>query len=79
MKRKFNILSVCSLVLSLAIFVFSYLLYHYATAAGTFSSVWHAQPEKPLVTVLFAVWGVMFLFAGVMSLLISHIFFSDKQ
>lgn len=78
MKRKLNTLSLCSFVLAFAIFVFSYILFHYVTQDGTFTSVWHAQPEKPFVTMLFAVWGVMFLFSGVMSLLIGNIFFPKK-
>lgn len=46
---------------------------------GGFSSVYRELPEKPMVTLLFGIWGVTFQFAGVMSLLIGNIFFSKED
>ena len=79
MKKKIKTLSVCCFVLALAIFAFSYILYHYTMPGGGFTAVWQPEPGKPMVTWLFAIWGVMFLFAGVMSLLVGRIFFSEKK
>ena len=78
MRKKCNILALCSFALALAIFVFSYFLYHYTLPDGGFSSVYQTEPGKPLVTLLFSIWGVTFLFASVMSLLIGRIFFKEK-
>ena len=78
MKNNFKKLSFWSFVLALAIFVFSYILYHYSTPYGWFTSVWQPVPGKPLITFLFSMWGVMFLFSGVINLLIAKIFFPDK-
>ena len=78
MKKKCNKLAIWSFVLALGIFVFSYILYHHTLPSGGFTVQWQPAPGKPLVTELFAIWGVMFLFAGVMSLLIGHIFFRDE-
>ena len=78
MKKKCNILALWSFALALGIFVFSYILYHYVTPDGLFTSVFRFEPGKPLVTLLFSAWGVMFLFAGVMSLLVGRIFFKEK-
>ena len=78
MKKKFLILSGISSIVSLAIFIFSYCLWHYYTENG-FQTVWHEEPAKPLVTELFAELGVLFLFCGITSFLISLIFFSDKR
>lgn len=78
MKKKCNMLSLCCFVLALAIFVFTYFLYHYGLPDGGFSSVFHETPAKPFVTLLFGIWGVTFLFASVMSLLIGQIFFKEK-
>ena len=78
MRKKFNRLALWSFILCLAIYVFSYILYHYLSPAGGFTSVFQTEPAKPLVTYLFAIWGVCFHFASVMSLLIGRIFFSDK-
>ena len=77
MRRKCNILALWSFVLALAVFLCSYILYHY-TLPGGFTAAWQPEPGKPMVTWLFAIWGVMFLFASVMSLLVGKIFFSDQ-
>lgn len=79
MKKKCNILAACCFVLALAIFAFSYILYHHTLPGGGFTAVWQSTPGKPMVTLLFAIWGVTFLFASVMSLLIGKIFFSTKE
>lgn len=79
MKKKCYILAVCSFMIALGIFFFSFILYHYTLADGTFTLIWQPEPGKPMITLLFAIWGVMFLFAGVMSFLIGLIFFSKKQ
>ena len=78
MRKKCNLLALWSFLLALAIFVFSYILYHYTLPGEAFTSVWQPEPGKPMITLLFAIWGVMFLFAGVMSLLVGKIFFSGK-
>ena len=78
MRKKCNILALCSFVLALAIFSFSYYLYHYTLPDGGFTAVYQTEPGKPLITLLFSIWGVTFLFASVMSLLIGRIFFKEK-
>ena len=78
MRKKCNTLSLCSFVLALGIFVFSYILYHYMLPDGEFTSVFQTTPGKPVVTLLFGIWGVQFLFASVMSLLVGRIFFKEK-
>lgn len=78
MKKKCQTLAVWSFGLALGIFLFSYILYHYTLPGGAFTLVWQPEPGKPFVTLLFALWGVMFLFAGVMSLLVGRIFFPEK-
>ena len=78
MRKKCNILALCSFVLALAIFTLSFFLYHYMLPDGSFTNVFQIQPGKPFVTLLFGIWGVTFLVSGVMSLLIGFIFFNDK-
>ena len=77
MRKKCNTLALWSFVLALAIFILSYILYHHTLPGGVFTAVWQPEPGKPMVTWLFAIWGVMFLFASVMSWLVGKIFFSD--
>ena len=77
MKSKFQKLSLVSFVIAIVLFVFSFILFHYLTPEGTFSFVWHNEASKPIITNLFAIWGVMHLFTAVTSLLISSVFF-DK-
>ena len=78
MRKKFNILSLCSFALALGIFAFSFYLYHFVAPDGAFTTIWQPEPGKPMVTLLFGIWGVTFLFASVMSLLIGAIFFREK-
>lgn len=78
MRKKCNILAWCSLALALGIFVFTHYLYHYWLPDGTFTTVYQEIPGKPMITYLFGVWGVTFLFAGVMSALVGRIFFKEK-
>lgn len=74
LRKKCNILALCALVLSLAIFVFTYFLFHYLSPEGGFSAVYQETPAKPYVTLFFGMWGVMFLFASIMSFMIGIIF-----
>ena len=41
---------------------------------GCFAATYHLTPVKPFVTLLFGVWGVMFLFAAVMGHLVACVF-----
>ena len=79
MRKKFLILSLCCLILALAIFAWTYCLYHYMSPEGIFTTVLRYEPGKPMVTYLFGVWGVCFLFASIMSLLVGLIFGSKKK
>ena len=79
MKKKCNILAVCCFVLAMAIFAFSYILYHHTLPGGGFTAVWQSTPGKPMVTLLVAIWGVMFLFSSVMSALSALIFFPNNK
>ena len=78
MKMKFLILSAISFIIALAIFLFTFYLYHYVDVCGVVSAVKLDSPGKPFVTLLFGVWGTCFLFAIVMSLLAAFIFGSNK-
>lgn len=79
MKQKLIRLSNWSFALALCIFAGAYLLFHYLSPAGTFTAVYQTAAAKPVVTLLFAIWGVLFLFTGVLSRLIAHIFFSSEK
>jgi len=78
MKKKLRVFAICSLIASLAIFVFSYILFHHMTPEGNFTSTWCDEPGKPLVTVLFAILGVLFLFSGLISTLARFVFFGKS-
>ena len=78
MRKKWNTLAVCSFVLAVVIFVFTYCLFHHMTPDGSFVAAYQATPAKPFITLLFGVWGVMFLFSGVISLVIGRIFCPKK-
>lgn len=70
MKEKLLRLSLWCFAIALGIFVLSYLLYHYLDPAGGFTAQFQETPAKPFVTLLLAVWGVMFLFGGTAALMV---------
>ena len=73
------ILGLVSFVLTLAIFAWTFYLYHYLSPNSGFTTIFQLEPAKPMVTALFGIWGVMFLFASVMSVLIGLIFYPKKK
>jgi hypothetical protein len=78
MRKKCNTLALWSFVIALATYVFTYLLYHYLGPDGSFVHSYHETAVKPFVTLMFGIIGVMFHFAGLISLLIGKIFFSKE-
>ena len=79
MKKKLILLSRWSFGLAFGVFILAYCLYHYLSTDGTFTSVYQTAATKPVVTLLVAIWGVLFLFTGVLSRLVAHIFFSSEK
>ena len=79
MKKKLLTLSRWSFAISIGLFIFSYILFHYIAPDGGFTTVFQTSANKPVVTLLFAIWGVLFLFSSVMSCFVAHIFFSDNK
>lgn len=77
MKKKCYILALCSFLTGLAIFVFTFFLYHYLGPDYRFGTVFRSEPTKPFVTLLFGIWGTAHLFAAVTCLLIGKIFFGE--
>ena len=75
MNGKLKRLALWSFVLSFAIYLFSYMLYHHLDPAGGFTAVYQAVPAKPMITFLFAAWGVMHQSAGVLCLMAAHIIY----
>ena len=78
MKKKLKRLSVWTFALALVTFAVDYICFHFLTDQG-FSVVWQPEAEKPMVTVLLGILGVLFLFASVMCLLTEKILFTEKE
>ena len=78
MRKKCKLLALCSFLLALAIFVLTFYLFHHLLPDGSFTAEYQTQSSKPFITLLFGIWGVTFLFASVMSLLVGRIFFKGK-
>lgn len=79
MRKKCYILTLWSFLIALAIYAFTYFLYHYLGSGGVFLPVCQDMPAKPFVTLLFGILGVCFHFAGVMCLPIGRIFFAKAK
>ena len=80
MNGKLKRLALWSFVWAFCIYLFSFFLYHYLSPSGGFTRVYQPTPAKPMVTFLFAAWGVMHQFAGVTSLIAARVFYpkTDK-
>ena len=80
MRRKCFTMAIVSFIIALAIYGFTYYLYHYLSEGGGFGNIYHEDPVKPVVTIYFGVWGVMHQFAALTSFLVGLIFFpKDKR
>lgn len=79
MRKKCNILALCSFIIAVVILVITYFVFHYMGDDCRFSTVFNEEPAKPFVTFLLGMWGVMHHFAAVMCLLIGQIFFPKSK
>ena len=79
MRRKCFIMAIVSFIIALAIYAFTYYLYHYLGTDGSFGTVFQSEPTKPLVTFYFGIWGVMHQFAAVTCFVIGLIFFPKEK
>lgn len=79
MKEKFKRLSAWSYALAVAIFLLSFLVFHYITPEFTISPVFQKEAGKPMVTQLLSILGVLFLFSGILNQMIAVIFFPEEK
>lgn len=79
MRKKFFTLALVSFLIALVIYAFTYYMYHYIGPDGHFGALYQNAPVKPLVTVYFGIWGVMYPFIAVVSFLIGLIFFPKNK
>ena len=79
MRKRLTAFGICSIILAVLIFIWSYILYHHTLVGVVFTSEWQALPAKPLVTELFAILGVMFLFCGIAGIMARIILFRGKN
>ena len=76
MKKKLLKLSWITAVIGACVLVIAYFFFHFVTDEGI-TLVWHAEAGKPFVTI--GIFGVLFLFASVMSLLIACCFYPTQR
>lgn len=79
MKKKLIVFSRWSLAIAFGVFILSYFLFHYIAPDGSLTTIYQTACNKPVVTLLFAIFGVLFLFCGVICRLIAHIFFAKGK
>ena len=77
-KKNFQKLALYCLIIGAVVLLISYFFFHYVTDEGI-TFVFHEEAGKPFVTNLIANFGVLFLFASAMSLMISLIFFKEEK
>ena len=77
-KKNFLKLSLITFIISIVVFFLAFFIFHFVTDAGI-TFVYHAEAQKPFVANMVGIFGVLFLFSSVVSLLIALIFFNDKK
>ena len=65
-------------IIGAVVFVINYFFFHFVTDSGI-SLQWQPEPGKPFVTELIGIFGVLFLFGAVVSLLAALIFFDKNK
>ena len=77
-KRNFLKLSLITFITGIVVLAVAFFFFHFVTDYGI-TLVWQPEAGKPFVTQLIADFGVLNLFASFISLMISLIFFKNKD
>ncbi len=77
-KKNFQKLSLITLITGLIILIISYFTFHFVTDEGI-TLTWHPEAGKPYVTILIAIFGVLFIFSSALSFIISLVFFKENN
>ena len=78
MKKKLNKFSLVSFISSAVVFIINYFFFHFVTDESI-SLIFHEEVGKPFVANLIGQLGVHLLAAGIISLMISIIFFPKSE
>lgn len=77
-KKNIQKLSLITLIIGLIILIISYFTFHFVTDEGI-TLTWHPEAGKPYVTILIAIFGVLFIFSSAISFIISLVFFKEDN
>ena len=77
-KKNFLKLSLYSFISGIVVFIINYFFYHFVTDEGI-SLTWQEEPGKPFVANLIGILAVLLVFASIISLFISFIFFKEQE
>ena len=71
-------LSLITLIIGLLVLAIEYFFFHFVTDEGI-TTVWQPEPGKPFVSNMIGVLAVLFIFASIICLFISFIFFDKNK
>ncbi|MBO5772217.1 MAG: hypothetical protein J6R37_00235 [Clostridia bacterium] len=77
MKQNLIKFSIISLIVGVVIIALAYFICHFVTDQGI-TLVWRLETEKPILTLVVASLGVLFVWGGVSGLIASKVFFNEK-
>ena len=78
MKKKLLKLSLITFIIAVCVMAFSFYFFHFVTDAG-FTLTSHEEAGKPFIANMLGTFGVLFLFASVISFLLALIVFNDRE
>ena len=76
-KKKLLKFSLITFIIGICVLLIAYFCFHFVTDQGI-TLIWHAEAGKPFVTILIGIFGVLFVFSSVISLIVALVFF-DKE
>jgi len=79
MNKKWKKLSLWSFGLALVDFVIAFVFFRFISPDGVFTPEFREEPGKPMVSLLFGIKGVLFLFSSMMSGLVGRLFYSEEK
>lgn len=70
--------SLITFIIGIVIFFLAFFFFHYVTDEGI-TLIWHAEAGKPFIADLIGTFGVLHIFASVISFISAFVFFGGEK
>lgn len=70
--------SLINLIIGIVVLIITFFVFHFVTDSGI-TLVFQKEANKPFLTLLIGIFGVLFIFSSVVSFISALVFFNDKK